>query len=116
MSMPSPEPVEQQTLCAEAGRLMTEPGMAAFPPAVAPVSAGLLPVNWVGPLGGRTGIGRYGAEMATRLGSRVALRSCSVSAGALSGVPLLRQLPLSISGLDATAVVHFSLIVGAGAA
>lgn len=60
------------------------------------------------------GISRYCAELQARLGDRVVFRPSQVTAGPLGRVPLLRQLPLGLTGRPRGDVVHFGQIVGSG--
>jgi glycosyltransferase involved in cell wall biosynthesis len=80
----------------------------------APGSGGL-PMNLAGQFNQRSGIGRYADELQRQLVGRVRYISCDVTAGPLKGVPLLRQLPLMVRGLDRRAPLHFPKVLGAGA-
>ena len=66
------------------------------------------------PLGAASGISRYCVELKRSLSALVEFRPCRVSAGALAGVPLLRNLPLGVAGLDPAAPLHLPQISGAG--
>ena len=79
----------------------------------APGSGGL-PMNLAGQFNQRSGIGRYADELQRQLVGRVRYISCDVTAGPLKGVPLLRQLPLMVRGLDRRAPLHFPKVLGAG--
>jgi glycosyltransferase involved in cell wall biosynthesis len=61
-----------------------------------------------------TGIGRYVSHLTASLAGSVEYVPVRLTAGVLSAVPLLRQLPLTLAGVDATAPLHVSQIVGAG--
>ena len=76
---------------------------------------GGLPMNLAGQFNQRSGIGRYADELQRQLVGRVRYISCDVTAGPLKGVPLLRQLPLMVRGLDRRAPLHFPKVLGAGA-
>jgi len=70
----------------------------------------------LGTAAGHGGIARYRRELAARLAGQVEYVSCEVTAGPLAAVPLLRQLPLVLRGLDASSPLHVTQIIGAGVA
>jgi glycosyltransferase involved in cell wall biosynthesis len=75
-----------------------------------------LRINIVGTAEGHGGISRYCRELQTAAAGRVAWVPCQVTAGPVAGVPLLRNLPLAVRGLEPGAPLHISQIVGAGIA
>lgn len=75
---------------------------------------GALRINLVGGVWGHGGIQRYCHELVNQLAGRVVYLPCETTASGLRHVPLLRQLPLGIRGLDSSAPVHIVKIVGAG--
>jgi glycosyltransferase involved in cell wall biosynthesis len=71
-------------------------------------------VNLVGAPADTGGIARYRLGLERALAPWVDFIPAEVGAGALSGRPLLRQMPLAVHGLDPTVPAHFVQIVGAG--